>query len=183
MKKDLLIVDGYNMIGAWPELQGLKKKELLEEAREALLKRLSNYAKYESLETIVVFDAQFVPGITQSYKKYALEVVFTEEGQTADSYIEHLAGVRNTRFTQVAVATSDGAEQWVVFSKGALRISANELYKRVRHVEKEISGEIENIHFSSFRRNSPWNESQLLQLGKVMEELAQNKQKDKNLKK
>ena len=59
-EKQLLIVDGYNMIGAWPELVQLKKQERLEDARELLLSRLSNYAKYEGLEIIVVFDAQLV---------------------------------------------------------------------------------------------------------------------------
>lgn len=47
MKTPLLIVDGYNMIGAWPELVLLKNQDRLEDAREALLNRLSNYAKYE----------------------------------------------------------------------------------------------------------------------------------------
>lgn len=121
MKKQLLIVDGYNMIGALPELVQLKKQERLEDARELLLSRLSNYAKYEGLEIIVVFDAQLVPGIQQTYKKYLLTVVFTKEDETADSYIERLAGEKNDRLTQVTVATSDLAEQWVVFSQGALR--------------------------------------------------------------
>ena len=105
MKKQLLIVDGYNMIGAWPELVQLKKQERLEDARELLLSRLSNYAKYEGLEIIVVFDAQLVPGIQQTYKKYLLTVVFTKEDETADSYIERLAGEKNDRLTQVTVAT------------------------------------------------------------------------------
>ncbi|MEG3032065.1 MAG: NYN domain-containing protein, partial [Enterococcus sp.] len=47
MKKQLLLVDGYNMIGAWPELVSLKNAEKLEDARETLLSLLSNYAKYE----------------------------------------------------------------------------------------------------------------------------------------
>ena len=47
MKKQLLIVDGYNMIGSWPELVQLKKQDKMADAREALLHRLSNYAKYE----------------------------------------------------------------------------------------------------------------------------------------
>ena len=61
MKKQLLIVDGYNMIGSWPELVLLKKQDHMADAREALLQRLSNFAKYEGLEVIVVFDAQLVP--------------------------------------------------------------------------------------------------------------------------
>ena len=31
-KKDILVVDGYNMIGAWPELVNLKNRDLIEEA-------------------------------------------------------------------------------------------------------------------------------------------------------
>ncbi|MGX7199532.1 NYN domain-containing protein [Enterococcus nangangensis] len=177
MKEELLIVDGYNMIGAWPELVKLKNQDRLEDAREGLLHRLSNYAKFEGLPVIVVFDAQFVPGVAQTYQKYQLEVIFTEEGETADSYIERLAGEKNNRLTQVAVATSDLAEQWVVFSQGALRISANELFKRVKKSEKEIHGEMENVRYQNYRRNSPWNESQLLELEKILRDVSQKKKK------
>ena len=166
MKKQLLIVDGYNMIGAWPELVQLKKQERLEDARELLLSRLSNYAKYEGLEIIVVFDAQLVPGIQQTYKKYLLTVVFTKEDETADSYIERLAGEKNDRLTQVTVATSDLAEQWVVFSQ---------LYKAVQKTEKTIAIHATDIHFQQFRRNSPWNVEQLSKLSEKLEELSQKK--------
>ena len=176
MKSQLLLVDGYNMIGSWPELVSLKKQDLLEDAREALLQRLSNYAKYEGLRVIVVFDAQLVPGITQNYTKYQLEVIFTEEGETADSYIERRAGELNTRLTQVTVATSDLAEQWVVFSQGALRTSARELYKAVEKTEKTIHRHQEDIQYTSFRRNSPWDEHQLNELQEKLQELSQKKQ-------
>lgn len=176
MKKQLLIVDGYNMIGAWPELVQLKKQELLEDARNALLHRLSNYAKYEGIKVIVVFDAQLVPGIQQNYQKYQLEVVFTKEDETADSYIERVAGQMNTITTQVTVATSDLAEQWVIFSQGALRTSANELYKAVRKTEEFIQKDTQNLRFTNFRRNSPWNEKQLSQLAKKLGEMMEKKE-------
>jgi len=104
LKQQLLIVDGYNMIGSWPELVKLKNQNKLEDARELLLHRLSNYGKYEEIEIIVVFDAQFVPGIQQTYKKYHLTVIFTKEEETADSYIERIAGEKINRVTQVTVA-------------------------------------------------------------------------------
>lgn len=172
MKKQLLLVDGYNMIGAWPELSTLKKQDHLEEAREALLNRLSNYAKYQGLEVIVVFDAQLVPGIQKSYQKYQLSVVFTKEDETADSYIERMAGELNDRLTQVTVATSDLAEQWTVFSQGALRTSARELYKDVKKTEETILGNIKDTHFIDFRRNSPWNSQQLSDLSQKRDELS-----------
>lgn len=172
MKKPLLIVDGYNMIGAWPELVQLKNKNLMEDAREDLLQSLSNYTKYEKLPVIVVFDAQFVPGITQNYDKYELEVVFTEEGETADSYIERIAGELNDVMTQVSVATSDLAEQWVIFSQGALRVPARELQKTVQKTEEAIERKQESIKYANYRRNSPWNEEQLKELAEKLKELS-----------
>ena len=150
MKKQLLIVDGYNMIGSWPELVQLKKQDKMADAREALLHRLSNYAKYE---------------------KYQLDVVFTKEDETADSYIERIAGQLNDRLTQVTVATSDLAEQWMIFSQGALRTSAYELYKTIKKTEKTIAQENKDMHFIDFRRNSPWNEEQLKKLSQKLDDL------------
>ena len=172
MKTPLLIVDDYNMIGAWPELVLLKNQDRLEDAREALLHRLSNYSKYEGLKIIVVFDAQLVPGVTQSYSKYQLQVIFTEEGETADSYIERIAGELNDRLTQVTVATSDLAEQWVVFSQGALRTSARELYKSIEKTEEAIHQHQTDIKFENFRRNSPWTPEQLAELEKKLHDLS-----------
>lgn len=39
MKKQLYIIDGYNMIGAWPELVSLKKQGDLESARDLQIGR------------------------------------------------------------------------------------------------------------------------------------------------
>ncbi|HJD08282.1 MAG TPA: NYN domain-containing protein, partial [Candidatus Ligilactobacillus faecavium] len=67
MKKRILIVDAYNMIGNWPQLDKLKKADRLEDARDQLLKVLSNYRKQMDMEIIVVFDAMYVPGLSKSY--------------------------------------------------------------------------------------------------------------------
>ena len=67
MKKNILIVDAYNMIGNWPQLDKLKKSDRLEDARDLLLKILSNYRKQANTEIIVVFDAMYVPGMTKKW--------------------------------------------------------------------------------------------------------------------
>ena len=131
MKKRVLIVDAYNMIGNWPQLDKLKKADRLEDARDQLLKVLSNYRKQMDMEIIVVFDAMYVPGLSKSYQQYDLTIIWTDEGQTADSYIESLAGRLLSPLTQVTVATSDQAEQWTIFSQGALRKPAWELYQDI----------------------------------------------------
>ena len=138
LKKEILIVDGYNMIGTWPELVKLKNQDLIEEARDQLLQALSDYQNYEGNEVWCVFDAQFVPGITKEYSKYRVKVIFTAQGETADTYIEGVVKKLRNVLTEVYVATSDLAEQQLVFSKGAQRISAMELYKDIKRSKKSL---------------------------------------------
>ena len=174
MKKELLIVDGYNIIGAWPHLVKLKNQDKLEDARDSLLHELSNYQKYTGIDIHVVFDAQFVPGIQQSYKKYQLSVIFTKEGETADSYIERIVGKESTLLTQVTVATSDLAEQWIIFQKGALRKSANELFSDVKRIKKAIEADTQQYRLQNYRRNSPWSHNQIDRLEKLRDDLTKH---------
>lgn len=172
MKRQILLVDGYNMIGAWPELTLLKNQEKLGDARDLLLFKLSNYAKYEGIDVIVVFDAQLVPGIQQEYRKYQLSVVFTKTDETADTYIERVAGSLMSRLTQVTVATSDLAEQWLVFSKGALRKSANELHQDIQLTNKKIEKEAHSFRLANAHRNSAWDVDQLNKLQQLLKDLS-----------
>lgn len=172
MKKRILIVDAYNMIGNWPQLEKLKKEDRLGDARDLLLKILSGYRKQMETEIIVVFDAMYVPGISKSYKQYDLHIIWTDEGQTADSYIESLAGQLLTPLNQVTVATSDQAEQWTVFSQGALRKPAWELYQDIKHAKRQVMEATKNYQIQSTVRKSPWNDQQLDQLAKLRDELS-----------
>lgn len=174
IKDQLLIVDGYNMIGAWPELVKLKQKDELEEARDQLLQKLSEYASYKQIEVVVVFDAQFVPGITQVYEQYNLQVVFTATEETADSFIEAYAYQRMNLTTQVTVATSDLAEQWQIFSAGAIRKPAMELYKDLVKFKQKINKMTDDYKWQQFRRKSPWNNEQLAKLKDLLEKMQSN---------
>ena len=119
---EYLLVDGYNIIFAWDELNALSK-ESLDAARHRL---------------ILVFDAYRVPGSPGSIEQYHnIHVVYTKEAETADMFIErvtHEIG-KNRR---VRVATSDGMEQVIILGHGALRVSARMFHEEVQDVEKEI---------------------------------------------
>lgn len=171
MKHQLLIVDGYNMIGSWPELKKLKKQNELEEARDTLLQKLSEYAAFTKMEIVVVFDAQFVPGITQTYQQYNLEVVFTASDQTADEYIEAYAYQRLDFFTQVTVATSDLAEQWQIFSIGALRKPARELYQDLQKAKRNIQQEVDKYQMQLASKRLTWRPDQLNQLESILKKM------------
>lgn len=141
---DILIVDGYNIIGAWPELRVLKNKDL-SAARDRLIEKMAEYQAYSDLKVIVVFDAQFVEGIEKKQRNHKVEVIFTKKNETADERIEKLAIVLSNRKTKIYVATSDYTEQWQIFGKGALRISARELLTEMESIENRIKKKVKTI--------------------------------------
>ena len=134
---EYLLVDGYNIIFAWDELNALSK-ESLDAARHKLMDILCNYQGFQKCVLILVFDAYRVPGSPGSIEQYHnIHVVYTKEAETADMFIErvtHEIG-RNRR---VRVATSDGMEQIIILGHGALRISARMFHEEVKNVEKQI---------------------------------------------
>jgi uncharacterized protein len=136
-REDVLLVDGYNIIGAWPELAALKQ-EKLEDARDRLLDMLSDYQSYAGITVIVVFDAFRVPGLGAQYRHRRLKVVFTREKETADECIERLVGEWISVRRHVYVATSDQVEQHVAFGRGALRMPAPELRLKVQQSRADI---------------------------------------------
>ncbi|HWJ79851.1 MAG TPA: NYN domain-containing protein [Niallia sp.] len=141
---DILLVDGYNIIGAWPELSVLKNKDLAA-ARDALVEKMAEYQGYSGYRVIVVFDAYYVRGTQRKYKDSKVEVIFTRENETADECIERMAIELNNRKTQIYVATSDFTEQWAIFGQGALRKSARELLIEMQGMEKDIGKKVKKI--------------------------------------
>jgi hypothetical protein len=138
---DLLIVDGYNIIGAWPELAKLKELSL-EEARDRLIDILAEYQGFSGLRIHLVFDAHQIPGLGGKYEQSKLQIYYTKEKETADELIERLVSKLSGRRKQIYVATSDMTEQHVTFGMGALRISARELLTKIRQNKQEIRTKI-----------------------------------------
>jgi uncharacterized protein len=141
---DILLVDGYNIIGAWPELKDLKIKDL-PAARDRLVELMAEYQGYTGYRVIVIFDAQYVQGIAKKYRNHQVEVIFTKENETADERIEKMAIQLSNRKTQVHVATSDFTEQWAIFGQGALRKSARELMIEMNVLSKKIEKRVQRI--------------------------------------
>ena len=132
-----LLVDGYNVIFAWDELNAIAADNM-DAARHRLMDILCNYAGYRQCVPILVFDAYKVRGGEREIEKYHnLYVVYTKEAETADTYIEkathEIARKFNTR-----VVTSDTTEQLIILGNGALRISSQAFEEEVRAVEAEI---------------------------------------------
>jgi len=140
--ENILIVDGYNMIGAWKELRSLKDTNL-EEARNRLVELLAEYQAVMGWRVIVVFDAYYVSGAEKSYLQNSVEVIYTKKNETADERIEKLSNELKNRKVQIYVATSDMTEQNVIFGNGALRKSARELEIELEIIQSNISKKVE----------------------------------------
>ena len=139
--KNILLVDGYNMIGAWKELRSLRDKNF-EDARDRLVELMAEYKAVKGWRVIVVFDAHLVPGTEQLYIQHDVEVIFTRKNETADERIEKLSTDLKGRKIQIHVATSDMTEQNVVFGHGALRKSARELEIEMEIIQSNISRKV-----------------------------------------
>ena len=134
---EYLLVDGYNIIFAWDELNALAK-DSLEAARHKLMDILCNYQGYQKCNLILVFAAYRVPGSPGSIEQYHnIHVVYTKEAETADMFIEHVTHEIG-KGRRVRVATSDGMEQIIILGHGALRVSARMFHEEVQNVEKQI---------------------------------------------
>ena len=137
-KKDrYLLVDGYNVIFAWPELNELAKVNL-DGARGRLLDILCNYQAIRQVNLIAVFDAYRLAGHPTEYQDYHnIHVVYTKEAETADRYIERFAH-ENAQKYDVTVATSDGMEQIIIVGEGCHLISSRELQEEILQASREI---------------------------------------------
>ena len=124
--KEYLILDGYNVINGWPKIQKVAGVNL-DEARLALIDLMAEYKSFKGIEIIVVFDAYLVKGRKKLKERIkGVDVVYTKERETADSYIERLTTELSER-NQVSVVTNDWAEQQIILGSGASRITVREL--------------------------------------------------------
>ena len=135
---EYLLVDGYNVIFAWEELERLARQDVAA-ARGALEDILSNYQGFRRCVGILVFDAYKVKGNPGSVeRRNGIYVVYPKEAETADAYIEKTT-YEIAREHRVRVVTSDGAEQLIILGHGALRLPAVSFRREVEEAEGEIS--------------------------------------------
>lgn len=116
-----LIVDGYNIIGAWPEFAG---ESDLAHSRDRLIHLLADYAGYTGHQLTVVFDGYGGSKKLATVEQvFGITVVYTRQHETADHYIERavdlfLDGVPRYAHADVRVATNDALEPSVILSRG-----------------------------------------------------------------
>jgi predicted RNA-binding protein with PIN domain len=136
----LLIVDGYNVIHAWPDLKAALLRSGLEESRRLLVVALAEYGAVRGVRVTVVFDgprsaiaspAEVIDGVT---------VRFGGASGSADHVIERLAyrAGQAGRAGEVTVATSDRLQRDMVRAMGVATMDARSLETEVKGALGEL---------------------------------------------
>ncbi|HZK35008.1 MAG TPA: NYN domain-containing protein [Bacillota bacterium] len=135
--KEIMLVDGYNIINGWPKLKETAQHSL-DDARGQLIDILENFQGYNKINIILVFDAHMIRGGQEKIEFVGqLQVVYTKENETADHYIERWTdGIEKNM--HVIVASSDALQQTIILGRGAVRMSARELLNLVEKTQREM---------------------------------------------
>jgi hypothetical protein len=149
-----LIVDGYNIIHAWPALHATLRERGLEDARRQLVSAMAEYAAQTGIAVTVVFDAHARPGALPSTEKLdGVTVLFGSKRATADHVIERAAYKASQRGegADVVVATDDRLERDVVGAMGVATMGARALEAEVARIAGDVGHETRRMRDDSKR--------------------------------
>ncbi len=174
--KDLLLVDGYNIIHAWSELKELLADLGYEAARTTLIDMMCDFSAHSNFDTILVFDAHMRKGSTQRTDSYPpIKVIYTAESETADHFIERTLLNEDKRKRDIFVATNDALEQTIIFGRGGARLSSRELHRWVTNSKKVQKDEMEELPESRNTIANSLNEKTLKRLGDIVKDVRLEK--------
>jgi predicted RNA-binding protein with PIN domain len=137
--RTVLLVDGYNVLNAWPELKVLLDTDF-DGAREKLNDFMIEYSTYYGEVVYVVYDAYLTNSKIEKIESVGnVHIVYTKENQTADAFIEKKvrelsADVR----LLIKVATSDWVQQRQVLGSGGIRLTPYELKEKCMRIRKRV---------------------------------------------
>jgi len=144
-----ILVDGYSLLHSWPELAAGAPRHS-ERARDALVEMLQQYQDACGTPVTIFFDGQ---GAKRSRPKaqggHAVEVLFSNSGQTADDLIERAAH-RFRDYGEVLVVTNDSAERDTVGAFGGLVASCENFIRMIDQSLSELQDSL-NRHNRSAR--------------------------------
>ena len=136
-----IIVDGYSVLHAWPQITKLAGTNL-EKRREALIKLLIQFADHTQQRITVVFDG-YAAKRKQSLTKAKpvsvtnIEVIYSDTGKTADDVIERIIAQTDQK-NNILVVTSDNMERQTVESLGAHSMSSEMFEIETRTILQEL---------------------------------------------
>lgn len=129
--KQKIIIDGYNLMHADPEIKNLIEQDL-EEARGELIDLLEKYLRTRQVQMTLVFDGRGRMMDAESRKLGVFQIVFSPSYQSADEFIiTSIREAANPR--EYMVVTSDNADIGrAARAAGASVVPSDEFARRLR---------------------------------------------------
>ena len=145
MNADLILVDGYSVIHAWPELRA-KHRRRLASARDELIRLLTRFSDESGKAVAIVFDGgkSSSPTAAISESVRGVEVLYSKRGQTADDIIERCVAMSKNP-EAILVVTDDGAERRLCEGFGAPVASAAELRDLLASASADFSVQLASV--------------------------------------
>ncbi len=140
-RRQYILVDGYNVAHAWPQLRQLLSRDL-DAAAAQLAASLSILHDGESSELTIVFDGKGERADTSNPGgPKAPCIIYSPAGLSADAIIEQIVS-RAPEPDCFTVATRDNALRLSVFARGAHVISPEELLEWQEREQRSIGREL-----------------------------------------
>ena len=145
-KKELLVVDGYNVIHATPTYERLiydhsddpYSSDVYERARTALIADVAAFAGH-AYEAVIVFDAAGnVSDERPNLPQAGVQIIFSPTGVSADTVVQQLCVDARREGRACSVVTSDATIQATVMGKGVTRISSRMLVEEIAQIDHEV---------------------------------------------
>lgn len=146
-QRELLVVDGYNIIHATPRYEHLifdhsddpYSNDVYDRARTALIADVAAFAQGR-YEAVIVFDgAGNVSADRPNLPQAGVRIEFSPTGVSADTVVQRLCTEAREAGRACSVVTSDGTIQATVMGKGVTRISARMLVEEIRQIDADVA--------------------------------------------
>ena len=143
-----LLVDGSNVLQAWPELRALAKRDR-DAARAQLMRRLAPLHDVEQVRVTIVFDGRGAElAIERPSGHTTFSIVHTPASLTADDVIEQMVSSA-AEPANCSVATDDVAERSMVSAAGGHAMTSHDLASWVRQAESRQVASLEKLRASN----------------------------------
>ncbi len=146
-----LLVDGSNVLQAWPDTRALARRDR-EAAKALLLRRLAVLHDFGAWRVTVVFDGRGPELSVEAVGGAAdFACLHTPAGATADDVIEQLVS-RAAEPGACLVVTADRAERETVEAAGAASCSPEELLARIEAADTQGARAVARTNAAEARR-------------------------------
>jgi predicted RNA-binding protein with PIN domain len=146
-----ILVDGYSLLHNWPELAPGHPRHS-ERARKELVHILTRYHDATGTPVTVFFDGAGAPtGAPKRKTDSAVEILFSQAGQTADQMIERAAH-RFNAYGETLAVTDDRAERDVVSGVGGSVASCANFIRMIENALTELQDELRNHNRTELNR-------------------------------